>query len=200
METRELKIEGAFAFTPPVFKDRRGLFSSPYQGHAFEAALGKPLFPVRQVSHNLSAPGVLRGIHYSATPPGTAKYVYCPKGRVQDFLIDLRVGSPTFGTWETAELDEDNCGAFYVPVGVGHAFMAMEEGSMVTYLLSGEYVAKNELAVDPLDPAIGLAVPTGFEPLQSERDLAAPTLAEAEKQGLLPAYEDCKEAEARLWP
>ena len=200
MEVRELEIEGAFEFTPPVFKDRRGLFSSPYQNHLFEKTLGKSLFPVRQVSHNLSQRGVLRGIHYTATPPGSAKYVYCARGRVQDFLVDLRTGSPTFGTWQTAQLDQDSCRSLYIPVGVGHAFMSMEDGSMVTYLLSGEYVAENELAVDPLDPAIGLPIPDGLDPVQSERDLAAPDLAEAEKKGMLPAYADCAEVEARLWP
>ncbi|MGW3724125.1 dTDP-4-dehydrorhamnose 3,5-epimerase family protein [Streptomyces sp. NPDC000851] len=111
MQVRTPAIEGVREFTPQVFGDDRGCFASPYQEATFSAALGRPLFPVKDISHNMSARGVLRGIHYTATPPGRAKYVYCPYGRVLDFLVDLRVGSPTFGRWEATELSaEGDCG------------------------------------------------------------------------------------------
>ncbi|MGW0826096.1 dTDP-4-dehydrorhamnose 3,5-epimerase family protein [Streptomyces sp. NPDC002845] len=199
MKAHSLDIEGSFEFTPPVFRDDRGLFASTYQEAAFQEALGKPLFPVRQVSQNKSRRGVIRGIHYTATPPGMAKYVYCPQGRVQDYLVDLRIGSPTFGRWATTELDEDNCRAVYIPVGVGHAFAALEDDTIVTYVLSQEYVAANERAVSVLDPELGLPLPDGG-PIQSDRDLAAPTLAQAQAQGLLPQYTACQAVEAQLWP
>ncbi|NGO67564.1 dTDP-4-dehydrorhamnose 3,5-epimerase family protein [Streptomyces boncukensis] len=196
MEAEKLEIEGAFAFVPPVFTDHRGLFCSPFQGAEFAAHLGRPLFPVQQVSHNLSARDVLRGIHYTAAPPGMAKYVYCPYGRVLDILVDLRLGSPTFGRWTARTLDAGNCQALYIPVGVGHAFLSRADDSMVVYILSRGYVAEDERAVSPLDPALRLPLPEGTAPIQSDRDRAAPTLAEAERQGLLPRYEDCVEAEA----
>ncbi|MGD3110240.1 dTDP-4-dehydrorhamnose 3,5-epimerase family protein [Streptomyces sp. YGL11-2] len=199
MQTEKLGIDGAFAFTPPVYRDDRGLFTSPFQDAAFTESIGRPLFPVRDVSHNISARGVLRGIHYTTTPPGRAKYVYCPYGTVQDYLVDLRVGSPTFGRWETTELSGDNCRALYLPVGVGHAFLSLKDDSMVVYLMSEGYVRENECAVSPLDPALGLPFPKDCVPVQSERDLSAPTLAEAEERGLLPEYEICKKAEDRLW-
>ena len=192
-------IDGAFQFTPPVYADSRGLFASPYQDPAFVGTLDRPLFPVRDVSHNRSARGVLRGIHYTATPPGRAKYVYCPYGEVRDFLVDLRIGSPTFGRWEMTELSGDNCRAVYIPVGVGHAFLSLRDDSVVVYLMSEGYVPANELAVSPLDPAIGLPLPDDLEIRQSERDLAAPTLAQAHERGLLNDYELCRNVEAKLW-
>ncbi|MDT0266126.1 dTDP-4-dehydrorhamnose 3,5-epimerase family protein [Streptomyces sp. DSM 44915] len=201
MEIRALDIAGAYEFTPPVFTDERGLFTSPYREEAFHRALGRPLFPVRQVSHNLSANGVLRGVHYTATPPGCAKYVCCQHGTVRDFLVDLRVGSPTFGRYEVTELGGGTGRALYVPVGVGHAFLSTAEVSLVTYLLSAEYQPANELALDPLDPAIGLPVPVtepAHPPVRSRRDREAPSLDEAADRGLLPAYADCLAAEGLL--
>jgi epimerase EvaD len=70
----------------------------------------------------------------------------------------------------------------------------------MSYLLSGEYVADNELALSPLDPALGLAIPTDVEPIMSERDIAAPTLAEAAAAGLLPDYATCQKLEQAQWP
>lgn len=199
MQVRTLGIEGAFAFTPPVFKDRRGMFASAFQGDVFEEHLGHPLFPVRQVSHNVSARGTLRGIHYTLTPPGMAKYVFCPYGRLRDFLVDLRVGSPTFGRTVTSELDADSCRALYVPVGVGHAFLSLEDDSLCVYVMSQSYVPEHEAAVDPLDPALALTLPDDIELIRSERDLAAPTLDTASSQGALPDYHTCRKAEEALW-
>jgi dTDP-4-dehydrorhamnose 3,5-epimerase/epimerase EvaD len=192
-------IDGAFRFEPPVYPDSRGLFASPFQDAAFTETLGRPLFPVRDVSHNRSARGVLRGIHYTAVPPGRAKYVYCPYGEVQDYLVDLRIGSPTYGRWEMTNLSGDNCRALYIPVGVGHAFLSLRDDSVVVYLMSEGYVPANELAISPLDPAIGLPMPAGIEIQQSDRDRAAPTLAQARDRGLLDDYELCRTVEAKLW-
>jgi epimerase EvaD len=199
VRVHELGIEGAFAFTPPVHRDDRGLFTSPYQDAPFNTAHGRALFPVRDISHNLSARGVLRGIHYTKTPPGRAKYVYCPYGRVRDYLVDLRIGSSTFGQWESTELGGDTCQALYIPVGVGHAFLSLRDDSIVVYVMSEGYVAENELAVSPLDPELKLPIPEGYDLSQSERDSVAPTLAEAGEKGLLPEYETCRNAEAALW-
>ncbi|MFJ6658897.1 dTDP-4-dehydrorhamnose 3,5-epimerase family protein [Streptomyces sp. NPDC091377] len=199
-QMRTSAIEGVREFTPQVFGDERGCFASPYQEASFSAALGRPLFPVKDISHNMSARGVLRGIHYTATPPGRAKYVYCPYGRVLDFLVDLRVGSPTFGRWETTELSGADCRALYIPVGVGHAFLSQQDDSIVVYLMSKGYVPEHELAVSPLDAALGLPLPDAPELRLSARDSSAPTLAEAQERGLLPAYDTCRDVEAALWP
>lgn len=192
-------IDGAFRFEPTVYPDGRGLFASPYQDAAFAEALDRPLFPVKDVSHNRSARGVLRGIHYTAVPPGRAKYVYCPYGEVQDYLVDLRVGSPTYGRWEMTRLSGDDCRALYIPVGVGHAFLSLRDDSVVVYLMSEGYVPANELAISALDPEIGLPLPEGYAIAQSDRDREAPTLAQARERGLLDDYELCRNVEAKLW-
>lgn len=198
MQIRKLKIEGAVEFTPDVFPDDRGYFLSSFEEPEFTGALGHPLFPVAQISYSLSRRGVVRGVHFTATPPGTAKYVYCPRGRVLDVLVDLRTGSPTFGQWDSADLGGADHRAVYIPVGLGHMFIVLEDDTMMNYTLSGGYVAENELAVSPLDPALGLPLPEGIDPVLSERDRDAPTLAEAQAAGLLPEYARCLEAEARL--
>ncbi|MFF8828524.1 dTDP-4-dehydrorhamnose 3,5-epimerase family protein [Streptomyces sp. NPDC015131] len=192
MKARELAVEGAFAFTPEVFHDDRGMFLSPHQEAAFTGAVGRPLFPVAQCSYSVSRRGVVRGVHFTATPPGMAKYAYCTRGTALDVVVDTRVGSPTFGCWDSVVLDTRECQAVLLPVGVGHLFVALEDDTTVAYLLSTAYAAEREHAISPLDPALGLPIPEGITPVLSERDRAAPTLAEAERAGLLPRYEECR--------
>ncbi|GAB3466546.1 dTDP-4-dehydrorhamnose 3,5-epimerase family protein [Actinophytocola sediminis] len=190
MRARELAVTGAFEFTPGIHHDSRGAFVSPFQEEAFVAATGHR-FTVAQTNHSRSARGVVRGVHFTTTPPGQDKYVYCPRGRVLDLVLDIRVGSPTFGVWDVVELDEESLRAVYFPVGVGHAFYAVEPGSIMSYMVSSTYVPERELSINPLDPALELPWPTDVDPLVSDRDSAAPTFAEARERGLLPAYADC---------
>ncbi|MEU6605311.1 dTDP-4-dehydrorhamnose 3,5-epimerase family protein [Streptomyces shenzhenensis] len=197
MQSRQLAVDGAFEFRPKIFTDERGLFVSPFQETAARQALGHPLFPVAQTNHSLSRRGTIRGAHYTLTPPGIAKYVYCARGRALDIVIDVRVGSPTYGLSETVLLDQD-FRAVYFPVGVAHAFVALEDRTVMSYMLSGEYVPQNELALSVFDPVLELPLPTDFEPVMSERDLAAPTLETAEKSGTLPDYRRCLEIEQAL--
>ncbi|MCQ6552246.1 dTDP-4-dehydrorhamnose 3,5-epimerase family protein [Streptomyces sp. C10-9-1] len=199
MESRELAVGGAWVFRPTVYPDDRGLFVSPYQEAAFAKALGHGLFPVAQTNHSRSRRGVIRGVHYTTTPPGTAKYVYCARGRTVDFVVDLRVGSPTFGRWDSVLLDQRTFQAVYLPVGVGHAFVALSDDTVVSYLLSGAYDPAHEQSVSVLDPEIGLEFPDGLDPVLSERDRAAVSLAEARATGALPVYRDCLRVEETLF-
>ncbi|MET9595415.1 dTDP-4-dehydrorhamnose 3,5-epimerase family protein [Streptomyces sp. NPDC006516] len=198
MQSRQLAVDGAFEFRPQVFTDERGLFVSPFQETAARQALGHPLFPVAQTNHSLSRRGTIRGAHYTLTPPGIAKYVYCARGRALDIVIDVRLGSPTYGRSETVLLDQEDFRAVYFPVGVAHAFVALEDRTVMSYMLSGEYVPENELALSVFDPVLDLSLPSDFEPVMSERDLAAPTLETAEKSGTLPEYRRCLELERAL--
>jgi epimerase EvaD len=191
MQARELAVAGAFEFAPDIFADDRGHFVSPYQEAAFIAAVGKPLFPVTQTNISMSRRRVARGVHFTSTPPGTEKYVYCTRGQVLDIVVDIRVGSPTYGLWDAVTLDPETYRASYLPLGVGHAFLALEDNSVMSYLLSQSYIPANELALSILDPALGLPIPVDFEPILSERDLVAPTLAQARAGGLLPDYSTC---------
>jgi 5-epimerase len=188
MRAQPLSIPGALVFTAPVYADPRGTFTSPFLASEFAGAAGHPLFAPAQISHSRSRRGVVRGVHYTASPPGMAKLVYCPQGRALDFIVDLRIGSPTFGSWESVELDPGSGRSAYLPVGVGHLFVALEDDTVMSYFLSREYVAENERAVDPFDPDLGLAIPPGHGQI-SERDRVAPSLDEAARMGALPVYE-----------
>ncbi|GAA1302865.1 dTDP-4-dehydrorhamnose 3,5-epimerase family protein [Saccharothrix xinjiangensis] len=195
MQARELKIPGAFEFTPSVFPDERGLFVAPFQGAAFEEAVGHPL-RVAQTNHSESRRGVVRGLHYADVPPGQAKYVHCPRGRFLDVVFDLRVGSPTFGACDAVELSPDLFNAVYVPEGLGHALMSLEDGTIASYLCSEGFNPKAERGLDPL--SVDLPWPADVEPVLSPKDAAAPTLEEARDAGLLPSYDECQAWYARL--
>ncbi|GMA25083.1 hypothetical protein GCM10025864_28420 [Luteimicrobium album] len=144
----------------------------------------------------MSAAGVVRGIHFADVPPSQAKYVTCAKGAVLDVVVDIRVGSPTFGRWDSVLLDDVDRRAIYLSEGLGHAFMSLEDDSTVLYLCSAPYAPGREHGIHPLDPEVGVAWPTTardgspLTPLLSDKDEAAPTLVEAREQGLLPRLED----------
>lgn len=191
MKARELGVAGAYEFTPPVFGDDRGVFVSTFLASEFREAVGRELFPVRQCSFNVSRRGVVRGVHYTTTPPGMAKLVTCPHGTVLDVVVDLRVGSPTFGRWDSVLLEREQPRAVYLPMGVGHMFVSLSDDSVVSYTLSTEYVAANEHSITIFDPDLGLPVPDDIEPVLSPRDSAAGTLAQAIEAGTLPDYATC---------
>jgi len=190
MEVRELKIPGCLEFTPRSFPDARGVFVSPYQEEPFVKAVGHPL-RLAQSNHSRSRRGSVRGLHFADVPPGQAKYVTCARGTILDVMVDVRVGSPTFGRWEAVRLGEDSPGAVFLAEGIGHAFMALTDDATVLYLCSTGYSPGRERGVDPLDPELGLEWPSGITPVLSEKDAAAPSLAEARAAGLLPVYEEC---------
>ncbi|MBB5155206.1 dTDP-4-dehydrorhamnose 3,5-epimerase family protein [Saccharopolyspora phatthalungensis] len=191
MQARRLEITGAYEFTPKSFPDRRGLFVAPFQEAAFVDATGHPL-RVAQTNHSVSARNVVRGVHFSDVPPGQAKYVYCPQGALLDVVVDIRVGSPTFGRWEAARLDSTEYRAFYLAEGLGHAFVALTDDTVMNYLCSTPYNPAAEHGIDPLDPDLGLPwSDLDGEPILSEKDRTAPGLAQAAEQGMLPDYETC---------
>jgi dTDP-4-dehydrorhamnose 3,5-epimerase len=189
MKIRPLTIEGAFEVTPVQHRDSRGAFLEWYRFDALAAAVGHPL-DLAQANLSTSARDVVRGIHFADVPPGQAKYVTCVSGSVLDVVVDIRVGSPTFGAWEAVPLDDEERRAVYLSEGLGHAFCALTEGATVAYLCSTTYRPGHEHGINPLDPELGINWQTGT-PLLSTKDAEAPTLAEARAAGLLPQYDAC---------
>ncbi|MET9063030.1 dTDP-4-dehydrorhamnose 3,5-epimerase [Streptomyces antibioticus] len=187
---RALGVEGAWVDTPKVFTDDRGRFHEWFKDGAFRDAVGQDL-RLAQANCSRSVRGTLRGIHFAEVPPGQAKYVTCVSGAILDVVVDLRVGSPGFGTWDAVRLDDTTHRSVYLSEGLGHAFMALEDDSTVVYLCSEGYAPGREHGVDPLDPSLGIDWPEDLVPLLSDKDAAAPSLAEAERQGLLPSFEEC---------
>lgn len=189
MQIRELSIAGAFEVTPRQFPDDRGVFWEWYRFDALAEAVGHPL-DLRQGNGSVSRRGVVRGIHFADVPPSQAKYVTVTAGAVIDYVIDIRVGSPTFGKWEAVRLDAVDRRAVYVGEGLGHAFVSLEDGSTVTYLVSEVFNPAAEHGITPLDETVGLEFPAeAGEPLLSPKDLEAPTLLDAQAAGLLPTWE-----------
>jgi len=192
VHTRQLGVEGAWEFTPRTFGDDRGLFLEWFKADVVADTVGHPL-AIAQANQSVSRRGVIRGIHFAAVPPSQAKYVYCMQGAVLDVVIDIRVGSPTFGEWDAVQLDDVDRRALYLAEGLGHAFMALRDDSVVTYLCSTGYAPDREFGTHPLDPALALPWPGDIEPILSAKDDEAPTLAHAAEQGLLPTYADCQD-------
>ncbi|WP_305784109.1 dTDP-4-dehydrorhamnose 3,5-epimerase family protein [Symbioplanes lichenis] len=189
MKVRPLAVEGAFEVTPVQHGDSRGTFLEWYRFDALEAAVGHRL-DLAQANLSTSARGSVRGIHFADVPPGQAKYITCVTGAVLDVVVDLRMGSPTFGSWETVTLDDIERRAVYVAEGLGHGFCALTEGATVAYLCSSTYRPGHEHGIDPLDPELGIPWPAAV-PLLSTKDAAAPSLAEATATGLLPSFAEC---------
>ena len=186
----ELSVPGAYLITPKVHRDERGSFVAPYTAAAFAEATGRGL-PLGQSHFSTSRRGTIRGIHYADVPPGQAKLVCCPGGAIRDFVVDLRLGSPTFGQWDSVRLDAASGNAVYLEEGLGHAFVALADGTVTAYLNSTEYNPRVEHEVDPFDTALGLDWPADLPSLVSRRDRDAPSLAEAQGAGLLPTYRAC---------
>jgi dTDP-4-dehydrorhamnose 3,5-epimerase len=186
---RELKVADSFEVTPVVRGDDRGVFLEWYRHDVLESAVGHSL-DLRQANTSVSKKGVVRGIHFADIPPGQAKYVTALHGSVIDYVVDIRVGSPTFGQWDSVLLDTTDRRAIYLAEGLGHAFVALTDDATVSYLVSDTYRAHAEHGVNPLDPDIGLDFPIDRDALLlSPKDLEAPTLAEAAELGLLPSWQ-----------
>ena len=131
----------------------------------------------------------MRGIHFADIPTGQAKYVTAVSGAVLDYIIDLRVGSPTFGQWDSVLLDDTDRRSVYLAEGLGHAFVSLTDDAVVTYLVSDTFNPGREHGINPLDPDIGLVFPAeAGEPLLSPKDVEAPSLLAATEGGLLPTW------------
>ena len=197
MDIRALKIEGAFEVTPRQFPDERGVFLESFRGDRLAEALGHRL-DVVQTNVSLSSRGTVRGVHFADLPPSQAKYVTALSGSFVDFVIDIRVGSATFGQWDSVLLDTVDRRAVYLAEGLGHAICSLQDDSTVTYLCSATYNPGREHAINPLDPELDLVLPTGVTPVLSAKDAAAPSLREAAAAGLLPRYDECVRYYAEL--
>lgn len=189
MEITPLGIAGAYRVDNTLHSDDRGEFVEWFRADRLEVATGLR-FQTAQANLSVSEKGSLRGLHYADVPPGQAKYVMCVVGAIRDFVVDIRVGSPTFGQSVWVDLDARTRGAMVLDVGLGHAFVAMEPGTVVAYLVTDVYKPHAEHAVNPLDPELGLEFPLPVGTLLlSAKDQAAPSLSQAIEEGRLPLWQ-----------
>ena len=190
MQIRELAIADSFELTPVQRRDDRGVFLEWYRHEVLEKTVGHPLV-LRQANTSVSRRGVVRGIHFAEVPLGQAKYVTATRCAVIDFIIDVRVGSPTFGRWDSVLLDDIDRRAVYLAEGLGHAFVSLSDDSTVSYLVSDVYSPSREHGINPLDPEIGLSFPDDLGSLLvSPKDASAPSLSEAAALGILPRHDE----------
>ncbi|MGW3202911.1 dTDP-4-dehydrorhamnose 3,5-epimerase family protein [Streptomyces sp. NPDC001135] len=189
MNFEELGIEGVHLVRPRMFGDPRGTFLELFVGHRLSAATGRPM-DVAQVNCSVSRRGTIRGIHLTAAPPGEAKYVTCVSGAIVDVVVDVRVGSPTYGASLAIPLDDEQRHAVYIPEGLGHGFAAVSDTAVVTYLCDNVYTPGKTISINPLDPRLALPWPALDDVVLSDKDRTAPTLAETEALGVLPRYAD----------
>jgi dTDP-4-dehydrorhamnose 3,5-epimerase len=188
VQIRELAVPDAWEITPVVWADDRGVFFESFRHDTLEAATGRR-FELRQGNTSVSRRGVVRGIHFADTPPGQAKYVSVAHGAGIDFVVDIRVGSPTFGTWDSVVLDSETRRSVFLSEGLGHAFVALTDDATLSYLVSSTYDPEAEHDLSVLDPQIALVFPAELgEPVLSPKDLAAPTLAALLAAGALPDF------------
>ena len=182
----------SYEITPVQRADDRGVFLEWYRFDELAEVVGHPL-DLRQANLSVSKKGVVRGIHFADIPLGQAKYVTVAHGAVLDFVVDIRVGSPTFGEWDTVRLDDIDRRAIYIAEGLGHAFVSLTPDATVSYLVTDTYNATKEHGINPLDARVGLVFPDeAAELVLSPKDTNAPSLDEAAANGLLPDYDDVR--------
>ena len=198
MQIRELSIPDAYVITPKQHADDRGVFLEWYRSDELAEVVGHSL-NLAQGNTSVSKKGTVRGIHYAQIPPSQAKYVTTMRGAILDFVIDIRVGSPTFGKWDAVLLDDTDRKAIYIAEGIGHCFVALTSNATVSYLVSATYNAEREFGVNPLDQEIGLDFEIDkSQLLLAPKDMSAPSLSEAAEMGILPTWDDARAYYASL--
>jgi len=186
MEISELGITGAFLANSKVFGDDRGFFREWFKSIDIKNATGRD-FGIEQANISLSSKGTLRGIHYSIAPRGQAKWITCVSGSIKDVIVDIRPDSRSFGQWTEIELSGDSGKAVLISEGLGHGFLALEDNTVVAYLVSTPFSPTDEFEINPLDEKIGINWGMDLNELKiSDKDRKAPTLAERLAEGKLP--------------
>ena len=174
MNLQKLELDGAWKADLVTHTDDRGDFCEWFKQSEFLKTTGHS-FVLSQANFSKSKKNVLRGIHFSISEIGQAKWVTCAHGSVWDVLIDLRPDSPTFKQWVGINLTSENGTCVFIPEGFGHGFISLEENSTVVYLLTSEYSPDKEFGLNPFDPELGITWPTE-DVILSDKDRGAPNL------------------------
>lgn len=177
MNVIETAIPGVLIIEPKVFGDERGFFMESWNERVFREA-GLDIAFV-QDNHSRSSRGVLRGLHYQSPNP-QGKLVRVTAGAVFDVAVDMRRSSPSFGQWVGVELSAANKRMLWVPEGMAHGFLCLQDGTDFFYKCRGYYDPANEHSLLWNDPAIGIAWPLdGLTPQLAAKDEAGRLLADA---------------------
>lgn len=186
MKVTALRIPGAYVVESMVWSDERGFFREWFKRGDVDAA-GVD-FSVQQANLSTSRRNVVRGLHYSLVAEGQAKLVTCAFGELDDAVVDVRVGSPTFGRAEIVHLAANEERSLLLPAGAAHGFCVTSEVAVLTYLLSSPFNPTMELEINPFDEEIDIPWPLSGAAIVSEKDAKAPSLAQRLAAGQLPHY------------
>jgi dTDP-4-dehydrorhamnose 3,5-epimerase len=185
----ELDLPGMILVETTQWEDPRGLFLESYKRSAFRDG-GIPL-EFLQDNFATSSKGVLRGIHFQRDPEAQGKLVRVSQGTIWDVGVDLREGSPTFGSWVGVELSEGSGTMLYIPPGFGHGYVVLSDQAHVSYKATAEYHPELDSGLRWDDPTLGIEWPLS-DPVLSQKDEGLPFLAETEPP--FPASEGGREA------
>jgi dTDP-4-dehydrorhamnose 3,5-epimerase len=176
MQRLETRLSGPILIAPRLLGDERGFFCETYRRAVFsELGIAEEMV---QDNHSRSRYGIVRGMHFQIGD-GAAKLVRCARGAIYDVVVDVRVGSPTFGQWEGFELTEENMRTAYCPIGFAHGFCVLSEVADVIYKQSNYYADATERGIAYNDPDVGVEWPVPDDQLiPSARDASAPRLSE----------------------
>ena len=185
MKSSKSSIEGAWLIDPVRHGDERGWFQEWFKESEIETQIGFSFAPVQlNVSHSFQ--GVVRGIHYSVATEGQAKYVTAMSGEIDDYIIDVRPGSPTFGQWERVRLSSTIGNSVLLGSNLAHAFQCVSAEATVCYAVSAEFNPTAEKAVNPLCPTLNIVWDKSFPISLSPKDSSAPFLDNQLSIGQLP--------------
>jgi len=169
MKAHPLKISGSWKIEFQKFEDNRGFFYESFKAEEFPKLIGRN-FDIKQTNTSSSSKGSVRGIHYALVPPSQAKLVQCQRGSIKDYV---------------------SASAVFIEEGLAHAFVALENNTIVTYYVSEKYNPEREKGINPFDKTLNVEWPD-IELILSEKDKEAISLKEAKSEGLLPLLDDCK--------
>jgi len=188
MKIQELGIDGCFVIEHDVFPDERGLFREWYKASAIEKL--EIDFKIAQANFSVSEAGVVRGLHYSLSPIGQSKLVTCVQGAITDYLVDIRVGSPSYLEKISIELTSSSGLSVLIASGIAHGFSVPNEISAICYLTSSEFSPEYEKGINPLDQTLNVdwKLAPDTSKIISNSDLYAMNFNFAQSNNLLPAY------------
>lgn len=165
VDIRDTSIPGCFELIPKVFKDERGCFTKIFHQQIFEQHGLETHYSEEYFS--LSKQDVIRGMHFQLPPEECVKMVYCISGEVMDVVLDLRVGSPTYGKHEMFNLNDRLANILYIPIGLAHGFYTKSKTATMIYKVSKSYSPSYDSGIHWNSAKIPWPTKT---PIISERD------------------------------
>lgn len=178
MKIRTTEIEGVKIIEPDRFGDSRGWFSEVYSLERYRAAGIDVEFV--QDNESFSSKGVIRGLHWQASPHTQAKLVRVTRGAVWDVAVDIRKGSKTYGKHVAVELSAENGRQLFIPRGFAHGFVVLEDNTLFSYKCDNYYSSDADRGMRFDDPALGIEWPMDIPLTLSEKDMKQPMFAEIE--------------------